>query len=185
MVASAVVLRRFRFTVRIDDSKKLSPQAREAAYREILPCAEIGIGFVGAEEIDRTGIHAASQKAMLIALQHLPRLPQLALIDGLFVPSGFPVPAISIVGGDGKSFSIACASIVAKVVRDRMMRRLHQMVPQYGFHRHKGYPTAEHLKVLRWIGPTFFHRFSFRPVSKSSSPRKRGSVLREQYLVPL
>lgn len=164
-----MVLQCFRFTVRIDDSKRLSPENREAAYREILPCAEIGIGFVGVEEIDRIGIHAASQKAMRIALQHLPRLPQLALIDGLFIPLGFPVPAISIVGGDAKSFSIACASIVAKVVRDRMMRRLHQLVPQYGFHRHKGYPTAEHLKVLRRIGPTFFHRFSFRPIRFSES----------------
>lgn len=164
IVASAVVLRRFHFTVRIDDSKKLSPPAREAAYRQILQCAEIGIGFVGPEEIDRVGIQVAGQTAMRLALEHLPAPPELALIDGLFVPPGCSVPAMAIVKGDSRSFSIACASIVAKVVRDRMMRRLHQLLPSYGFHRHKGYPTPEHLKVLGQIGPSLCHRFSFHPL---------------------
>lgn len=183
VVASAVILRRFRFTVRIDDSKKLSPEGREAAYREILPSAEIGIGFVSAEEIDRLGIQLATQRAMVFALHHLPRLPEIALIDGSFVPLGCPVPAIPIVGGDAKSLSIACASIVAKVVRDRMMRLLHQMVPEYGFHRHKGYPTPEHLAAIRRIGPSLFHRFSFRPVTTlftSSRPSWRHGSTRQR-----
>ena len=164
VVAGAVLLNRFHFPVRIDDSKRLSPSAREAAYRAILPYAQIGVGFVGPEEIDRIGIHRATALAMRRALKRLPTLPVLALIDGAWVPSGFPIPAMPIVRGDSRSLLIACASIVAKVIRDRWMLKIHRLVPEYGFHRHKGYGTPEHLDALRLIGPSLFHRFSFEPV---------------------
>ena len=164
VVASAVILHRTSFTTPIDDSKRLTPRAREAAYRQILSSADIGIGFVDPEEIDRLKIQAACQLAMLRALKRLPLSPALVLIDGIWVPSGCPFPSVPIVHGDSRSLVIACASIVAKVVRDRLMRRIHRLLPVYGFHRHKGYGTAEHLQALRTVGPSFLHRYSFQPV---------------------
>ena len=163
-MASAVILHQFSLDVLIDDSKRLTPSAREAAYRRILPRADIGIGFSGPEEIDRIGIHRATLQAMFRAVQQLPSMPALILVDGLHVPPGCPVKAVPIVGGDSKSLLIASASIVAKVIRDRMMVRLHRILPEFGFRRHKGYGTPEHLQALRRIGATGFHRFSFRPV---------------------
>lgn len=164
VVASAVLLTASRFTVAIDDSKQLSPAARERAFLEILPYASIGVGFVWPEQIDRLGIQAACGLAMLRALERIPAAVQLALVDGPWIPSGCPVPAVAIVHGDSKSLRIACASIVAKVIRDRLMSRIHQLHPEYGFHRHKGYGTKEHVNALRLIGPSLFHRFSFRPL---------------------
>lgn len=164
MVASAVILYHPLPNVPIDDSKRLSPSAREAAYRQILPNAVVGIGYATPEEIDRRGIHPACHLAMLRALRQLPVSPALILVDGPWIPAGCPVKAVPVIGGDARSLHIACASIVAKVVRDRMMRRLHRILPAYGFSRHKGYGTPEHLEVLREIGASNFHRFSFRPV---------------------
>ena len=173
MVAGAIVLHRTDLTVAIDDSKSLSPRDREAAYRALLPVADIGIGFAGPEEIDRIGIHAATGLAMLRAFRRLPRFPTLALIDGPWIPAGFPIPALPIVDGDAKSLSIACASIVAKVVRDRGMVLAHRIHPEYGFLRHKGYGTPEHLAALRAIGPSLVHRFSFRPIRAVSELMSR------------
>ncbi|MBI3318923.1 MAG: ribonuclease HII [Candidatus Omnitrophica bacterium] len=170
VVASAVILHRHSFQVPIDDSKRLSSPAREAAYRQILPRADIGVGWARVEEIDRLGIHAATHLAMVRALRALPLLPQSVLIDGPIVPEDCPVPAIPVVGGDGKSLRIACASIVAKVIRDRFMLQLHRLLPEFGFLRHKGYGTQEHLERLRAIGPSDFHRFSFRPVREAGGP---------------
>ncbi|MBI3333541.1 MAG: ribonuclease HII [Candidatus Omnitrophica bacterium] len=166
VVAGAVVLHpvSIPLTVPIDDSKRLSPSAREAAFRVILRSAEVGIGFAGEEEIDQVGIHAACHLAMLRAIRRLPHPPRMVFVDGPWVPPGCPVEAVPIVGGDAKSLSIACASIVAKVARDRLMTRLHDLFPEYGFRRHKGYGTPEHLNALRSIGPSWIHRFSFRPV---------------------
>ena len=164
VVASAVILYQSPLNVPIDDSKRLSASAREAAYREILPNAAVGIGYAVPEEIDRIGIHLACHLAMLRAVHRLPVSPALILVDGPWVPAGCPVKTIPIIGGDAKSLHIACASIVAKVARDRMMRRLHRILPAYGFHRHKGYGTPEHLEALREIGASNVHRFSFRPL---------------------
>lgn len=164
VVACAVTLRRFSFSTPIDDSKRLSPRAREAAFRQILTAAHVGIGFSVPDEIDRIGIHLATRLAMRRALDQLPILPVLALFDGTWAPTEYPFPCISIVRGDGKSLSIACASIVAKVIRDRLMRSLHRLIPEYGFSNHKGYGTPEHLVALRRIGPSLFHRYSFQPI---------------------
>ena len=164
-----MILQRTSFSVSIDDSKRLSPQARERAYRAIVPWAEVGIGHATPEEIDRIGIGPATALAMCRAFERLPVKPALVLVDGPWIFRGCSVPAEAIVGGDAKSLSIACASIVAKVTRDRLMRRLHKLLPHYGFLRHKGYGTPEHLKQLRAIGPSSFHRFSFHPIRETGS----------------
>ncbi|MCM8811968.1 MAG: ribonuclease HII [Candidatus Omnitrophica bacterium] len=170
VVAGAVVLRRFSFPVAIDDSKRLSPKAREAAFRAIVPHADVGIGVVYPEEIDRTGIHAACHAAMRLAFEKLSTRPALVLVDGPSVWKDCPVQAVPVIGGDAKSLSIACASIVAKVIRDRWMDRLHLLVPEYGFMRHKGYGTSAHLKAIRRIGPSSFHRYSFHPMRPDAFP---------------
>ncbi len=101
---------------------------------------------------------------MIRALQKLPASPEIVLVDGNSVPISYPLPMLPIVDGDAKSLSIACASIVAKVVRDQWMDLVHRLHPEYGFARHKGYGTAEHMEALEKIGPCRFHRFSFAPI---------------------
>ncbi len=164
LLACAVILKKAFFSVPIDDSKKLTPLARERAYRQILPHAHVGLGIVSPQEIDRLGIQAAWSIAMLRAFKRLPVQPALLLIDGPRSFTGCTVPAVPIIRGDAKSLVIACASIVAKVTRDRWMGKLDLLFPEYGFLSHKGYGTAAHMKILRQIGPSEFHRFSFRPV---------------------
>ena len=166
VVAGAVLLRDSRFSLRLDDSKLLTPLAREQAYRAILRRAFIGVGAVGAEEIDRIGIHPATHLAMVRALRKLPIVPELVLIDGNSLPRGCGLPMRAVVDGDAKSLSIACASIVAKVVRDQWMDLVHRMQPEYGFRRHKGYATGRHCEALEAIGPAHFHRYSFYPVRR-------------------
>ena len=166
VVASAVILHDFRFKLPVDDSKRMTPLAREHAYRAILSCASIGIGAVGAEEIDRIGILNATHLAMVRALWKLPFRPELVLVDGSSLPRDCPLPMRAVVRGDGKSLSIACASIVAKVVRDQWMELVHALHPEYGFRRHKGYGTERHFRQLESVGPCRFHRFSFRPIRR-------------------
>lgn len=150
----------------IDDSKKLTPARREACF-EVLTSPDHGFSFaaaiVGPEEIDRINILRATHAAMARALTALTPPPGFALVDGLPVP-GLPVPSQSVVKGDQLSLSIAAASIVAKVTRDRIMRELAVRHPEYGFERHMGYGTAEHLAAIRRHGPCPAHRRSFRPV---------------------
>jgi len=126
--------------------------------------AAIGVGVVSPETIDQIGIDRAWAQAMAQAIGRLPVQPKLVLIDGQRIPKGIPIDALPVVRGDGRSLVIAAASIVAKVVRDRMMMQLHQLLPEYRFAQHKGYGTAEHLKILKTVGPSAFHRFSFRPI---------------------
>lgn len=164
VVAAAVVLRRRRFTVPIDDSKRLTPRARERAFREILAQAEVGIGIVEPTTIDTLHIAHASLLAMRQAVAQLPHRPHRLLIDGPWAIPGLPLPMVPIVRGDQKSLSIACASIVAKVVRDKIMEWYDGLHPGYGFARHKGYPTAAHRMALARLGVTPIHRRSFAPV---------------------
>jgi ribonuclease HII len=175
VVASAIILHDFRFKIPLDDSKQMTPLAREQAYRAILRRASIGIGAAGAEEIDRIGILQATHPAMVRALVKLPLTPGLVLVDGNRLPRECPFPMQAIVRGDGKSLSIACASIVAKVVRDQWMELVHHLHPEYGFHRHKGYGTERHFRLLEEVGPCRFHRFSFRPIRKADGVRHRGA----------
>ncbi len=166
VVAACVVLPANCIPDNINDSKLLSAKQRQVCYLQIMDVAlGVGIGIVESSEIDRINILKASHEAMRIALRNLPPHlnPDLALIDGLPVRP-FPLFQKAIVKGDSKSASIAAASIIAKVTRDKLLVQLHQVHPQYGFARHKGYGTAGHVHALRTFGACVEHRRSFRPV---------------------
>lgn len=160
VVAGAVILKEFSFKETIDDSKKLSAKKRERAYIEILKKAIVGIGIVDEKEIDRINIYRATLKAMELAILNLPIPPDYIIVDGnMKLPARCPVR--SIVKGDSKSLSIAAASIVAKVTRDKMMLRFHEKYPQYGFAQHKGYATRMHIGAISAHGLSPIHRRSF------------------------
>lgn len=154
----------------LTDSKKLSSRDRDRFYDHLqqLPSLDIGMGMVHAVEIDDMNILRATHKAMRLALTSLKRQPGVALVDGLPV-SGLPVDSKAIVKGDSKSFSIAAASVVAKVTRDRYMVALDAKYPGYGFSQHKGYGTARHMQALLELGCTPEHRRSFRPVREAEA----------------
>ena len=156
--------------VLMDDSKKLSATRRGLAYAALLACpdAEIGVGAASVAEITRLNILGASLLAMRRAVLRLPVPPDLALIDGNRPPP-LPCPTQCVIGGDGKSLSIAAASIVAKVIRDRAMARLAIRYPEYGWDANAGYPTAAHRAVLARLGPTPHHRPGFGPVPHSAT----------------
>jgi len=164
VVAAAVVLPEAWKPGELDDSKRLPPSVREALYLRIVQEAVCwSVAVVEAEEIDRLNILRATHLAMARALDALPARPCGALVDGLAVP-GLPCPHRPIVGGDACCVSIAAASILAKVSRDRLMVELDALHPGYGFARHKGYGTREHLLALQKLGVSPCHRRSFRPV---------------------
>ncbi len=163
VVASAVIVRDFSFSSQIDDSKKMSASARDTAYKEILEKCMIGIGVVEPEGIDTLNIFQATMKAMQQAVAKLKEAPECLLIDGPHHPE-LPFKQFAIVNGDALSFSIACASVVAKVTRDRMMDYYDDLFPEYGFRKHKGYGTKQHIDALKKNGPCRIHRRSFEPV---------------------
>lgn len=164
VVTAAVILDPDNIPDGLNDSKKLTEQKREALYEHLLVSAQIGICAAPAHSIDTLNIRGATLWAMCRALDALPVRPCIALVDGRDVPEGLSCPGQFVIGGDGKSLSIAAASIVAKVVRDRMCAIMDCGHPQYGFARHKGYGTAVHLEALGQHGPTELHRMSFAPV---------------------
>ena len=146
----------------VRDSKTLSAKARERFDQEIRQRAVgVGIGLVEVEEIDRINIYQAGLKAMRLALAQLPQSPEHVLIDGRTL-SDLPYPQTTFIKGDRDIYSIAAASIVAKVHRDRLMLLLHEKYPQYGFAKHMGYGTVAHRAALREFGPCPVHRRSFR-----------------------
>jgi ribonuclease HII len=151
----------------LDDSKRLSPTQRERAVELVEAHAlAIGVAQVGPDAVDSLGIGQASIQAMLQAVENLPLDPTYLLLD--YVPlRECPIPFQTIVRGDTLSYSIAAASNVAKVARDRMMREANEVYPGYSFDRNKGYGTAQHLAQLRERGPCQIHRRSFRPVRES------------------
>jgi len=153
----------------IDDSKALTARRREAGLPAILECCAVGIGTASVAEIDRINILQATFLSMRRALAALPEAPAVALIDGNRVPTDLPCPGRAIVGGDRRSLSIAAASIVAKVTRDRIMAGLSERHPGYGWDRNAGYGTPEHLAALRKLGVSPHHRRSFAPVSQRLS----------------
>ncbi len=163
VVAAAVVLPPRDRLVGLRDSKLLSAVARDRLYDEILgACLSWSIGVGETEAINRLNIHHASLAAMRAAVTGLSPLPDFVLVDAFRIPQLF-IPQRGIVGGDRRCAGIAAASIVAKVFRDRLMIDLHQVDPRYGFDRHKGYGTAEHLAALARHGYSPAHRRSFRP----------------------
>lgn len=167
VVAAAVVLPPDIDLPGVRDSKQLSPTQREACRRDILSCAlDVGLGVVEASEIDRINILQATFRAMALAVENLSSPPDYLLIDGPYkLP--LPQPQEGIPKGDQRCLCIAAASIVAKVYRDALMCDYHRLYPVYGFDRHKGYGTAQHLEALSRHGPCPLHRMSFRTKSVS------------------
>lgn len=166
VVAAAVILDPGRIPPGLDDSKKLDASAREAAFDRITATAHaIGVGIVDVAQIDQMNILAATLWAMAQAVQTLHTPPRLVLIDGNRAPA-LPCASRTLVRGDALCLSIAAASIIAKVTRDRIMVALGPAYSDYGFERHKGYGTPEHQAVLARLGPTPHHRRSFAPVRR-------------------
>ena len=164
--AAAILPADFHHPV-LNDSKKLSERQRELIYDELVTNTDVvwNCVLIDVEEIERINILQASREAMREALRGLPIQPSAALIDGLPVPH-FPVPQLALVKGDSLSYSIAAASVIAKVTRDRLMLELAAQYPEYGFEKHKGYGTPVHLAALRKHGPCPIHRRSFAPVAQ-------------------
>ena len=167
--AAAVVLPDEFVLEGLNDSKKLSPKKRDALFEVLTNRDDVvwAVSVVDAEEIDRVNILRASHIAMARAFADLDPSADAALIDGLPVPArDFPSPQMALVKGDSRSLSIAAASIIAKVWRDRLMEKFDREYPEYGFQSHKGYGTRQHLAALESHGPCPIHRRSFRPVAQ-------------------
>ena len=164
VVAAAVVLDPKRIPRGLNDSKKLSREEREALYDKICASAEVAVAFGSTARIDRDNILQASLWALARAVRALPVRPQLVFVDGRDkIDAGCDCRAV--ISGDALVMSIAAASIVAKVTRDRLMMRLGAAHPGYGFERHMGYSVPEHFEALARLGPTIHHRRSFAPVA--------------------
>ena len=163
-VVVAAVVFEGRFPRGLDDSKRLLPAERERLYEKILAAATVSVVVASRARIDRMNILRASLWGMMRAVAGLACRPDHVLVDGNMLPPGLPCPADAIVGGDGLCVSIAAASIVAKVTRDRLMACLGRAFPGYGFEEHKGYSTPGHFEALRRHGPCPHHRRSFEPV---------------------
>ncbi|TYL47248.1 ribonuclease HII [Marinomonas sp. IMCC 4694] len=167
VVAAAVILDPQRPIVGLADSKKLSEKKREALFVEIQDKAlAYAVASASIEEIDDLNILHASMLAMSRAVAALPIMPEHVLVDGNRLPVNLPCPAEAVVKGDARQAAISAASILAKVTRDRDIVKAAAMYPEYGFEKHKGYPTAQHLEALRLHGVTPIHRRSFGPVKK-------------------
>lgn len=162
--AAAVVLDPANIPPGLNDSKVLSASRRAVLFDLIHARAAVGLGWASVEEIDALNIRAASLLAMRRAVMALGFAPDAALIDGNACPEGLPCPGVTLVKGDAKSLSVAAASIIAKVARDRVMAELAKAHPGYGWEVNQGYPTAAHLAALQDMGVTPHHRRSFRPV---------------------
>ncbi len=164
VVAAAVMLPRRCLLAGLNDSKQLTEAERERLYGEIHRRAVgIGVGQASEREIDAMNILEATRLAMGRAIQALPSMPEYLLLDAIELPA-IHLPQRAIIKGDTLSVSIAAASVIAKVTRDRLMGEYHRQYPQYNFQAHKGYGTAEHLRMLAAHGPCAIHRRSFRPV---------------------
>ena len=170
VVAAAVILPMSCNSRGIYDSKQLTEAEREHAFERVLKIAiAFGVGVVDEKQIDKINILRATYRAMRAAISGMQVKADLHLIDGLRIP-GFEYPHQAIVDGDCKSASIAAASIIAKVTRDRIMCKYDEIYPEYGFARHKGYTTEEHLEMLAIHGVCDIHRRSFEPVALEINP---------------
>jgi ribonuclease HII len=179
-----VVLDRARFPRGIDDSKALPAEIREAICARLYKVAVIGVGIASVEEIDRINIYWARMLAMSRAVDALGIDPSMILVDGNRCPK-WERPSVAIVAGDAKCRSIAAASIVAKVTRDRIMTDHAREHPGYGWETNKGYPTPEHYRALDALGPTPLHRRSFAPVRQCLEARGGTATVGLQQLIDL
>ena len=166
VVAATVILDEQNRISGLADSKKLTAKKREKLFQEIMQHAEVGIGVVDVEEIDKNNILKATQKAMYKAMGALKTKPDKALIDGYALPNQI-IPNKGIIGGDDKIDCIRAASIIAKVTRDRMMQQYDIIFPEFGFARHKGYGTILHMEKLSEYKACPIHRKSFKPVNEN------------------
>jgi ribonuclease HII len=167
VIAGAVILPPYVFLPKLNDSKLVSEKDRNLLYQKINSIAvAVGIGEVSVELIDRHNILEATKLAMNRAIENLGVTPDFLLTDAVTL-TGSVIPQRNIIRGDRVSASIAAASIIAKVYRDELMQKLHDKFPLYGFNRHKGYGTKEHLQALVKYGPCPFHRKSFSPVKET------------------
>ncbi|GAB4300132.1 MAG: ribonuclease HII [Roseovarius sp.] len=164
VTAAAVILDPARIPVGLDDSKHLTARRREALAVAIAEAAQVSVAHASVAEIDRLNILRAAHLAMTRAVAGLACRPGLVLVDGDRLPEGLGCPARALVRGDARVLSIAAASIVAKVARDRIMRDLAQQFPGYGWETNAGYGSRRHIAALRDLGPSPHHRRSFRPV---------------------
>lgn len=168
VAAAAVILPPGVRIYELNDSKRLSPAKRKALALQIKKISVAwAVGMSTVEEIHQLNIYHASMLAMRRALTDLKVVPGHVLVDGFAIPN-LELPQMNIIGGDGISASIAAASILAKVTRDELMESIHFLYPQYGFDRHKGYPTPDHIRALRRYGPCPLHRRGFAPVKELS-----------------
>ena len=170
VVAAAVILDPDNIPPGLNDSKKLSEAQREALFDVILQSAlSVSIASSGPQRIDDTDIRKASLDAMRRSVLSLPMAARFVLSDGKDVPPGTGLPSRAVVKGDSRSVSIAAASILAKVTRDRMMKRADTIYPAYGFAKHAGYPTPTHKAAIEVHGPCPLHRMSFRPLRRDDA----------------
>ncbi len=169
VVAAAVCFRTRHLPDGIDDSKKLAAQRRQLLAEKIRSRGWTSVAVISVSQIEQLNILQAAMLGMRRALESLPVAPDHILIDGNKVPWGLSYPADAIVKGDSRSVSIAAASILAKVERDKIMRSLAEEFPHYGWERNHGYATADHLAALREFGPTRHHRCNFAPVREAAA----------------
>ncbi|MEP3196940.1 MAG: ribonuclease HII [Lentilitoribacter sp.] len=166
VVAAAVVLDEKNIPEGLNDSKKLTAKKRDELFDQIMATSHVAICSNSARYIDQSDIRKASLDAMRRSFHGLEREAKFALVDGCDIPLGLDVHADALVKGDGRSLSIAAASIIAKVTRDRMMDQASKLYPVYGFEKHAGYGTKAHREAIEEFGPCPIHRFSFRPIRK-------------------
>lgn len=180
VVAAAVIFERKRIPKGLDDSKVMSEASREQSFAAIMDMALcVGVGEASVDEIDLVNIRQATHLAMARAVRALALAPVFALVDGNDAPA-LPCPCDTLVGGDGRSVSIAAASIIAKVTRDRMMVALHEEHPGYCWRSNKGYGTPEHYVGLKAHGVTVHHRRSFAPIRAILT----GHAVEPEYVIP-
>jgi ribonuclease HII len=170
VVAAAVILDPDNIPDGLNDSKQLTANQREALFEAIMATADVSIAASGPRHIDERNILRASLDAMRRAVAGLAVIPSYVLADGRDVPQGLACPGKAVIQGDARSVSIAAASIIAKVTRDRMMARAHHVFPAYGFASHVGYGTPQHRAGIEKHGPCSLHRMSFRPLRKDTVP---------------
>ena len=176
VTAAAVILPARGIPDGLDDSKKLTAAGRERLAAQIMACADWAVAHASVAEIAQLNIYHASHLAMCRAVAALKSRPCVVLVDGNRIPAQLDLPARAIVGGDAQSLSIAAASIIAKVTRDRIMVDLAQQHPGYGWDRNMGYPTAEHRRALAELGPTPLHRMGFAAIHKILCPARNSTT---------